>query len=216
MLNRRAKVVTWLFLLGVIVSEGLAIVLTFNVKGNWLTAIGHYIFTPFGTPQAWLLAAAITLAYVGFSASGSPIIAKHMLRPSRWQGYWGMIAVAVPMALISGFFEEAFFRKSLMDIAMHQGAGIGLQIASTALAFGAVHAVWGLLGGSVRAAVGAMLATGALGAALGVVYVLGGRSVAPCIFAHIAINLTIEPWLAITVATGSWTRAAPIPGASGP
>jgi uncharacterized protein len=117
----------------------------------------------------------------------------------------------VPMALISGFFEEAFFRKTLMDIAQHHGAAIATQIAVSALAFGAVHAVWGVMGGSLRGALGAMLATSALGAALAVVYILGGRSVAPCIAAHIAINLLIEPWLIITAATRSWTRSRPAP-----
>ena len=63
------------------------------------------------------------------------------------------------MALISGFFEEAFFRKFLVDRAMHSGQSIFLQIAFSALAFGAVHAVWGLMGGRIRGAIGAMTAT---------------------------------------------------------
>jgi membrane protease YdiL (CAAX protease family) len=206
MLDNRAKRIVWSFLIGVIASEGMAIAFSFRAKGNWIAALAHYIVTPPGVPAAWALAAAVTLAYAVFSAAGSPVIRAHMLRPSTWGPYATMVIVAVPMALIAGFFEEAFFRKVLMDIAMHSGATIALQIALSALAFGAVHAIWGLLGGNLRAAIAAMLATGGLGAALAFVYVVGGRSLAPCVAAHIAINLLIEPWLLITAATNGWTR----------
>ncbi|HXL98673.1 MAG TPA: CPBP family intramembrane glutamic endopeptidase [Rhizomicrobium sp.] len=210
MLDRRAKRIVWTFLIGVIASEGMAIAFSFRAKGNWAAALVHYTVTPPGTPLAWALAAAVTLAYAAFSAAGSPVIRAHMLRPSTWQPYAAMVGVAVPMALISGFFEEAFFRKVMMDIAMRDGASIALQIALSALGFGAVHAIWGLLGGNWRGAMAAMLATGGLGAALAFVYVVGGRSLAPCVAAHIAINLLIEPWLLITAATNGWSRRTAI------
>jgi uncharacterized protein len=209
MLDKRAKRIVWAFLLGVIVAEGSAILLSFHAKADLLAALIRFAFAAPGTFAAWSLAALITVLYVAFAAAGSAVLRTHLLRPSRWRPYAAMVAAAVPMALISGFFEEAFFRKTLMDVAQHRGAAIGVQIAVSALAFGAVHAVWGAMGGSLRGALGAMLATSALGAALAAVYAVGGRSIAPCIAAHIAINLLIEPWLIITAATRSWTRSRP-------
>lgn len=208
MLDKRARRIVWAFLLGAIVSEGAAIALMFRAEGNWFAALAHYLATPPGTLPAWTLAASVALAYAVFAAAGSPVIRAHMLRPSRWRPYVFMVLAAIPMALISGFFEEIFFRKALMDIAMHHGATITAQIAISALAFGAAHAIWGLIGGTLRGALGAMAATGVLGAALAFVYFLGGRSVAPCVAAHIAINLLIEPWLVITAATNGWARKA--------
>jgi uncharacterized protein len=204
-MNKRAKRIAWTFLVGIIACEGMAVAFSFRARGDWFAALAHYVVTPPGTPTAWALAIAVTLAYAAFAAAGSPIVRAHMLRPSTWRPYAAFVIVAMPMALISGFFEEAFFRKLLMDAAMRHGAGIALQIALSALAFGAVHAVWGVFGGNLRGAMGAMLATGSLGAALAAIYLIGGRSLAPCVAAHIAINLMIEPWLIITAATNGWT-----------
>lgn len=46
-----------------------------------------------------------------------------------------------------------------------------------------------------------MIATGLLGIALAVVYLASGRILAPCIWAHVAINLILEPWLLIAAMT---------------
>jgi hypothetical protein len=206
MLDKRAKRIVWGFLIGIIALEGWAILASFRAHGNLARALFRYASAPQGTPLAWTLALLIVGLYAGYAASASPFIRAHMLRPSSWHPYAGMRVAAIPMALISGFFEEAFFRKMLMDYALHHGAGIVAQIAVTAAAFGAVHAVWGLVGGSLRAALGAMLATGALGGALGIVYLVGGRAIGPCIAAHTLINLLLEPWLIIAAATHGWRR----------
>jgi uncharacterized protein len=211
MLDRRAKRIVWAFLLGVIVAEGSAIVLSFRAKGALLAALTHYLLAVPGTLPAWVIAATVTAIYIAFTAAGSAVVRTHLLQPSRWRPYAALVAAAVPMALISGFFEEAFFRKTLMDIVQHHGATIPTQVAISALAFGAVHAIWGMMGGSIRGAAGAMLATSALGAALAVVYIVGGRSIAPCIAAHTAINLLLEPWMIITAVTRGWIRSRPAP-----
>ena len=208
-MTKRASRITWGFLLGIILLEGWAVLASFRAHGDLATALLRYASTPPGTPFAWGLAVLVTAAYAAYAASASPFIRDHMLRPGRWRPYAWIRIVAVPMALISGFFEEAFFRKMLMDLAAHHGAVAPLQIVLSALAFGAVHAVWGVFGGNFRGALGAMLATSGLGAALGIVYVLGGRSIGPCIAAHVAINLLIEPWLIITAATNGWRRSTP-------
>jgi hypothetical protein len=76
-----------------------------------------------------------------------------------------------------------------------------MQVVWSAVVFGAAHAIWGLVARNYRIAVGSMIATGLLGAALGVVYLASDRVVAPCIWAHIVINLVIEPWLLIAAMT---------------
>lgn len=206
-MKTRAQRIVWGFLIGVIILEGWGILASFGrYPGGFLHGVTKYILQPHASAMAWLAAAALTAGYSAYSAMGSPIIRKYMLQPATWSAYWQMRLVAIPMALISGFFEEALFRKTLMDYALHHGATVGLQVTLTALMFGFVHAIWGIAGGSIRGALSAMLSTGILGAMLGVVYVVGGRSIGPCIAAHVAINLLIEPWLIITAATGSWER----------
>jgi uncharacterized protein len=204
MLDKRANRIVWAFLIGVIVTEGAAIFLSFRANG--FAGLAHFTLAVPGNAITWSLAGFVALLYIAYAAMGSRVIRENLLRPSRWHPYRGVVIAAVPMALISGFFEEAFFRKILMDMVAHHGGAVAAQIAVSALAFGAVHAVWGIAGGSIRGAIAAMLTTSALGAALAFVYIVGGRSIAPCIAAHTIINLLIEPWLIITAATGAWTR----------
>ncbi len=206
-MDHRATRIVWAFLVGVIVAEGWAILMSFPPNRMFLTTILHYTFSPAGSPIGWTLAASLVIIYAIFSASGSAVIRDHMLRPSTWGPYAAVCVLAVPMAVISGFFEEAFLRKFLMDWSMVHGQGVASQIVISALAFGAVHAIWGVASGNFRAALNAMLVTGALGAALAIIYVVGGRSVAPCVAAHMAINLLLEPWLIIATATNGWRRA---------
>jgi len=208
MLDRRATRIVWAFLIGVTALEGGALFASF--RGRGLEGALRYAFAKPATAEAWAAAAVLMVLYAGYSASASPIIRRHMVSPSRWSGFAAVRLFAIPMALVSGFFEEAFFRKMLMDVAMNHGATVSAQIALSAVAFGAVHAVWGVIGGNLRGALGAMLATGVLGAALAAVYLLGGRSIGPCIAAHAAINLLLEPWLIIAAATNGW-QARPTP-----
>ena len=110
--------------------------------------------------------------------------------------------LAIVFALITGTMEEVWFRHQLMDGIQSVGAGPALQVLVSAVAFGLVHGVWGLFARNLRVAVGSVLATGVLGAALAVVYLVAGRHVAPCVWSHIAINLGIEPWLLVAAMSG--------------
>lgn len=207
MLKARATAKAWWLLLGITIGEGALLGLTFRAKGDWFSAVWHYVLTPPGRVSAWILAAAVTATYVLASASRSPVIRAHALQPWSWRPYAGICLLAIPMALISGTFEEAFFRRALMDGVMHRGGGVAMQVAVSAVCFGAAHAIWGLGARNLRAAAAAMIATGSLGAALAIVYFVGDRSLAPCAASHIAINLALEPWLIITAVTGSWNGA---------
>ena len=204
MIERRANIVVWSFLLGIIVVEGTILALAFRARhGNWFFSLAHYAATPVGNFAAWGLAALVILAYCAYAARRSRTIGSLMLHPERWRPYIAIRLIAIPMALISGLFEEIFFRRNLMDAALAHGASIGAQIALSAVIFGAAHAIWAVFGGW-RAALGAMAATTTLGFCLAVVYIAGERALAPCIAAHIVINLLLEPWLILTAATNGW------------
>jgi hypothetical protein len=72
-----------------------------------------------------------------------------------------------------------------------------LQVMASGAAFGLGHAMWGLLGRSFDAALHAMVSTGILGVALGVVYLAADRSLAPCIVAHFIMTALTEPGLMV-------------------
>lgn len=116
--------------------------------------------------------------------------------------------LGLAVAAVSGLCEEAIFRKLLMDDLGRQGFSVALQALASAVAFGAAHAVWGLFRGSLRAASGAMTATGILGVLLAIVYVVSGRNLAPCVVAHFTINALIEPGLVVAAVRGEMGRAA--------
>jgi hypothetical protein len=150
---------------------------------------------------AWLAAMAVAVAYTGFSIRAFPLIGRRF-----FDLHW-LKLLAVPFALVTGTMEELWFRKLLMDWAAGQGASAVLQILASAAVFGLAHGIWGLFARQWRVALGATLATGALGGLLGVVYLLASRNVAPCIWSHGLINLAIEPWLVLAaVSAGSDRR----------
>jgi hypothetical protein len=198
----RAERIAFFFLLGVIVVEGFPLVMTFAANRVLfllelgLTA-GHR-----GTALAWALALVVTATFIYLSVRRNEFIASHLYTFTRLK------ALAIPMAVVSGIFEEAFFRRFLMDWAMRGGWSVAAQIALSAVIFGVAHGIWGLFGGSLSAAAGATIATGLLGLALAVVYVVGGRAVAPCAASHTLINLVLEPWLILVAASGSWRGEA--------
>ena len=150
------------------------------------------------TSAGWLactLAVAVTAFYVWYAIRAFPLIGH------RFFEFPPLKLLAGPFALITGSMEELWFRKVAMDKVQNLGGHWLLQIVAAAVLFGVVHAIWGVFAGKWRVAVGSMVATGGLGAALAVLYLLGGRHLAPCIWAHILINLAIEPWLLLGAVT---------------
>jgi len=143
----------------------------------------------------WISALLVVIGFVYFSVR-LPSVRANLFRPS-----W-LKLIALLVAIASGFCEEIIFRKWLMDLLQHKGYGPLLQLASSALAFGLAHAIWGVIRGSLRAAVGAMIATGGLGLALALVYLASHRIILPCIIAHFLINLLIEPGLVLAAVRG--------------
>jgi membrane protease YdiL (CAAX protease family) len=175
-------------------------------EGVWVVWSAHFnpqrFFHYAGLDQAsssgllgWISALLVIIGFVYFSRR-LPSVRANFFRPS-----W-LKVLAVLVAVASGFCEEMIFRKWLMDLLQHKGYGPALQVAGSALAFGFAHAVWGFMRGSLRAALGAMIATGGLGLALALVYLASHRIVLPCIIAHFLINLLIEPGLVLAAVRG--------------
>ncbi len=188
-------------ILGLIAAiEGAWVLLNFYVNG---TRFFSYLgFAPHigGTPLGWLLAFVVTGLYVA-AAVRLPSVRENLFRIS-WLKLLG-IAVAIS----AGILEEVVFRRSIMNYMQDRHhAGIVVQIIISGLAFGLAHGVWGLMGKSLRAAIGATVATGLLGIGLAIVFVASGRNLAPCIVSHFLINLLIEPGLVLAATRGEMQR----------
>jgi membrane protease YdiL (CAAX protease family) len=180
--------------------EGAWVLLNFYVNG---TRFFQYLgFWPHvgGTAFGWLLALVVSALYVVVAAR-LPSVRENLFRISRLK----LLSIAV--AISAGILEEVVFRRWLMNhLQDRHHAGIVVQIIISGLAFGLAHGVWGLMGKSVRAAIGATVATGILGIGLAIVFVASGRNLAPCIVAHFLINLLIEPGLVLAATRGEMQR----------
>ncbi len=205
-LSQREASMVWGFMLAATLSEVIAVAWLFRPSGSWLIALWHYGTNPSGTALAWILAPLVIVAYVARAARRSPVIRAYALSPGSWSSFLGYRIFASPMAIVTGFFEEAFFRQTVMDALERAGYGVVSQVAGSAFVFGVVHAIWVVLSGKFRAAFAIILATSLLGGLLAVVYLVGDRSIGPCIAAHIGLNLVLEPWMVISSATGSWGK----------
>jgi uncharacterized protein len=166
-------------------------------KSGW-AGVAHLL--GFGAPhpaplRGWILAALVVVLFCAGGMRGYPLIKRHVLD-------WDWIKlVAIFFAFFSGLMEEVWFRYGIMNWAQSHGHGPVVQVVYSALIFGAAHAVWGIAARSWRVATGSMVATGILGAGLGIVFIASDRVLAPCIWAHISINLILEPWLLIAAMT---------------
>ena len=144
------------------------------------------------------MALAIAAAYIAFAVKNVPPVARTWIRPS-----WTKLVVAAA-ALAAATVEEAVFRRLVMDYVLRQGGGWVVQVLAAGLAFGLPHGIFGLIKWNAMAAFRAATITGILGTLLGVVYLIGGRSLAPCITAHFLITVALEPGLLMAAVTNEW------------
>ena len=200
----RAVRIAWSFLVGVTAIEGGALFWMVEPALGNPQRLEHYFFMPLSNALAWSVSFLTVVLYTAYAARRSPLIGEFVFSPLKWSPYLGLRFVALAEAFVTGVFEEVFFRRFVMDWALQQGFSTGVQIALSAIVFGLAHGCWGYFTGKVRAGAAASIATGILGASLGIVYIVGGRSLLPCIAAHVAINLLLEPWLILAAASGSW------------
>lgn len=182
-------------LVAVIAVEGFWVVLT--LVGNPLGFLNYLGFAPGrgGPLTGWMLAAVVTALYV-WAATAIPAIREHLIRPT------ALKLIAIAAAVMAAVLEEVIFRRWIMDYLDRQATGAMLQVLASGAAFGLAHAFWGFLGRSFAAALQAMIATGVLGAMLGVVYLMSDRSLAPCIVAHFVVTALIEPGLVLAAVRG--------------
>lgn len=164
-------------------------------RSTFLRNLG-FASEPRATTGVWMLAIAVAGGYIAFTMRGVPLVAQ------QWYALSWLKLLSLALAITAGIVEEAFFRRMLMDALARAGRGVVIQIVVSALAFGIAHGLWGFFSGSFSIGFGAASATGVLGAALASIYVLGGRSLAPCIVAHALIDAVIEPGLLLAAVTG--------------
>ena len=144
-----------------------------------------------------MLASGITLGYVIYTMRVVPMVRNNLWKLS-WLKFIGIFA-----ALISGIFEELFFRARLMDWINNNSINVLWQIFASAFVFGVAHGLWGLFSRDKRIIIPTILSTFVLGGLLAITYIVGERNLLPCILSHLTINLIIEPWLILSAITGS-------------
>ena len=135
---------------------------------------------------AWFLAVATTLWYVA-SARQLTSVKAHMFAAD------GLKLLALVTALGAAIVEEVIFRRLVMDVLQQQGFGGFIQVLAAGVSFGLAHLVWGFR--SWRAGINAVASTTVVGCALGLVYLAGDRSLAPCVAAHFVMTALVEPGL---------------------
>jgi uncharacterized protein len=151
------------------------------------------------SPIAWILAAIAGSVYVAYTLKAIPFIAGMQREISLFK-LLGILA-----AVVGGIVEEVFFRRWAMDMLMHGGFASVTQVIISGIAFGLAHAAWTLLAKrDFQFSLPAIISTSILGVFLAIIYLAGGRNLGPCIFAHVMINVVIEPWLMLSAVSGKW------------
>lgn len=188
-----------LILAGIALSEGFFVMLW-----SWhnLPAFVRLLGWPSGGLMGgWLMAGLVALIYIALGWR-LPSVRQTALQLS------ALKLLGLLVAVCAGIVEEIVFRRLLMDRVQAAGWGVLAQLIMSAVAFSAVHAVWGLMAKSPRAAAGAMITTGLLGLGLAATYLLAGRILLPCIAAHFLINAVLEPGLVLAASRGEMGSAA--------
>jgi membrane protease YdiL (CAAX protease family) len=150
-------------------------------------------------PIAWILTTIVGIVYVLYTIKAIPSIASMQREISLFK-LLGILA-----AVIGGIVEEVFFRRWIMDMLMSRGFASIIQVIVSGVAFGLAHASWTLLAKrDFKVTLPAIMSTSILGFFLAIVYLAGGRNLGPCIFAHVMINVVMEPWLMLSAVSGKW------------
>jgi hypothetical protein len=101
--------------------------------------------------------------------------------------------------------RRSFFRRWVKDTLMSEGLAFVIQVITSGVAFGLAHASWTLLARrDLKFSLPAVISTSILGVFLAIIYLVGGRNLGPCIFAHVMINVVLEPWLMLSAVSGKW------------
>ena len=150
------------------------------------------------SPLAWILATTLAIVYVSYTMKVIPFVLAKQKEISLFK-LIGMLA-----ALVGGIVEEVFFRRWLMDMLLAGNLTPILQVIISGVAFGLAHSCWMLARGDFKFTLPAIFSTSVLGILLAIIYLIGGRNLGPCIYAHVLINIIIEPWLMLSSISGNW------------
>ena len=150
-------------------------------------------------PLAWILATITAIAYVLYTMRAIPFVASMQREISLFK------LLGILSAVVGGIVEEVFFRRWIMDNFMSGGFAPILQVIISGIAFGLVHTSWTLLAKrDFKVTLPVIISTSILGIFLAIIYLAGGRNLGPCIFAHVLINIVVEPWLMLSAVSGKW------------
>jgi len=150
-------------------------------------------------PLAWILATITAIAYVLYTMKAIPLVLAKQKEISLFK------LLGILSALVGGIVEEVFFRRWIMDMLMSGGVAPILQVIISGIVFGLAHTSWTLLAKrDFKVTLPAIISTSILGIFLAIIYIAGGRNLGPCIFAHVLINIVIEPWLMLSAVSGKW------------
>ena len=161
-----------------------------------------FVSGPQGTVLAWCLGLVVAAIYPTYAVRNIPLVREH------WRAVSLFKLLGILLAVAAALVEEAFFRRLLMDALMRAGWPAVVQVAASGLVFGLAHGVWGIMTGRVSVGIGTTIATGTLGTALGLVYVVGDRSLAPVIIAHFIVTATIQPGIMFAAFSGQMRQTA--------
>ena len=163
-----------------------------------------FVSGPQGTALAWWLGLAVAAVYATYAVRNIPLVGEH------WRAVSPFKLLGIVAAVSAAVVEEAFFRRVIMDELMAAGWQTVIQVVASGAIFGLAHGIWGIMTRHVSVGIGTMVATGTLGAALGIVYVVGDRSLAPVIVAHFIVTATIQPGITFAAFSGQM-RHTPVP-----
>lgn len=150
-------------------------------------------------PMAWILATIVVIVYVLYTMRAIPFVASMQREISLFK------LLGILSAVVGGIVEEVFFRRWIMDMLMSGGFASIIQVLISGVAFGLAHTSWTLLTKrDFKVTLPAILSTSVLGIFLAIIYLAGGRNLGPCIFAHLLINIVVEPWLMLSAVSGKW------------
>ena len=161
-----------------------------------------FVSGPPGTLLAWSLGLVVAVFYSAYAVRNIPLVREH------WRAVSLFKLLGILVAVAAALVEEAFFRRLLMDALMRAGWPAVAQVVASGLIFGLAHGIWGIMTRRVLVGVSTMIATGTLGTALGLVYVVGDRSLAPVIVAHFIVTATIQPGITFALFSGQMGQTA--------
>jgi hypothetical protein len=195
---REMVAVRALFNVGIMWAMFAACVLIVHLRGQKLSDVGWR--RPAST-WAWLLAAVVAIVFSGV-ALGSVGRSAQLL--SDWSSY--RISLALVMGGSAGVCLETIFRGFVMTQARDARMPVPIQILISAVLFALALARFGWGGMPGRPNLWVLVATTAsssiLGAAFSGIYIVGHRSLTPAIIAHAAIDIVVEPGMALFAAMG--------------